>query len=171
MKIKTTRVIYGILSVKNYEGDCCCWCSVTQSYSALCNPMNYSIPGFHVLHYFPKFAQTHVRQVGDAIQPCCSQSFPFPPAFSLSQPQVFFPQWVGSSHQVAKGLELQLQYKSSQWIFGGWFPLGLTGLIPLPTKGLPEVFSNTTAQRHQFFGTQHFLLSCTHIHTWLLEKL
>ena len=51
-----------------------------------------------------------------------------------------------------------------------WFPLGLTGLISLQSKGLPRVFSNTTVQKHQFFGTQLSLWSNSHIHTWLLEK-
>ena len=52
----------------------------------------------------------------------------------------------------------------------GWFLLGLTGLISLKSKGLSKVFSNTTVQKHQFFGTQLSLWSNTHIHTWLLEK-
>ena len=51
-----------------------------------------------------------------------------------------------------------------------WFPLGLTGLISLQSKGLSRVFSNTTAQKHQFFGTQLSLWSNSHIHTWLVEK-
>ena len=52
-----------------------------------------------------------------------------------------------------------------------WFPSGLTGLISLQTKGFSRVFSNTTAQKHQFFDSQPSLLSNSHIHTWLLEKL
>ena len=51
-----------------------------------------------------------------------------------------------------------------------WFPLGLTGWISLLSKGLSRVFSNTTVQKHQFFGTQLSLWSISHIHTWLLEK-
>ena len=51
----------------------------------------------------------------------------------------------------------------------GWFPLGLTGLISLQSKGLSRVF-NTTVQKHQFFGAQLSLWSNSHIHTWLLEK-
>ena len=50
-----------------------------------------------------------------------------------------------------------------------WFPLGLTGWISLQSKGLSRV-SNTTVQKHQFFGTQLSLWSNSHIHTWLLEK-
>ena len=52
----------------------------------------------------------------------------------------------------------------------GWFPVGLTGLISLQSKGLWRVFFNTAVQRHQFFGIQPSLQSNSHIHTWLLEK-
>ena len=50
------------------------------------------------------------------------------------------------------------------------FPLGLTGLISLMSKGVWRVFSNTTVQKHQFFDTQPSLWSNSHICTWLLEK-
>ena len=51
-----------------------------------------------------------------------------------------------------------------------WFPLELTGLISWQSKGLSRVFSNTTVQNHQFFGTQFSSQSNSHIHTWPLEK-
>ena len=51
-----------------------------------------------------------------------------------------------------------------------WIPLGWTGWISLQSQGLSRVFSNTTVQKHQFFGTQLSLQCNTHIHTWLLEK-
>ena len=51
-----------------------------------------------------------------------------------------------------------------------WFPLGLTGLITLPSKGLSRVFLSTTVWKHNFFSTQPSLWSCSHSHTWLLEK-
>ena len=50
-----------------------------------------------------------------------------------------------------------------------WFALGWTGWISLQSKGLSRVFSNTTVQKHQFFGAQLSLYSDSHIHTWLLE--
>ena len=77
---------------------------------------------------------------------------PSPPAFNLSQHQGIF-QWVSSSHQVAKVLELQLQHQSFQWI-QNWSPLGWTGWISLQSKRFSRVFSNTTVQKHQFFGAQ-----------------
>ena len=59
---------------------------------------------------------TYVHRVGDAIQPSHLLSFPSPPAFNLSQNQGVF-WWVSSLYQVAKVLELQLQYQAFQWIF------------------------------------------------------
>ena len=51
-----------------------------------------------------------------------------------------------------------------------WSPLGWTGWISLLSKGLSRVFSNTTVQKHRFFGTQLSSQSNSHIHTWPLEK-
>ena len=136
-------------------------CSVAQSCPSLCNPMGCSMPGFHVLYHLPKLAQTNIYQVGDTIQPShpqsspsCLQSFPESGSF----------QWVNSLHEVAKVLELQLLPMNTQ----DWFPLGWTGLISLQPKGLSRVF-NTTIWKHQLFGTQPFLWSNSHTHTWILE--
>ena len=78
--------------------------------------MDCSMPGFSVHHQLLQLAQTLVHRVGDAIQPSHPLSSPSAPAFNLSQHQGLF-QWVRSSHQVAKGLELQLQHQFFQWIF------------------------------------------------------
>ena len=51
-----------------------------------------------------------------------------------------------------------------------WSPLGWNGWISLQSKGLSRVFSNTTVQKHQFFGTQPSSQSNSHIHTWPQEK-
>ena len=88
--------------------------SVTQSCLILCDPMNRSTPGLPVHHQFREFTQTHVHQVGDAIQSSHPLSSPFPPAPNPSQHQSLF-QWVNSSHEVAKVLEFQLQHQSFQW--------------------------------------------------------
>ena len=63
--------------------------SVAQLYPPLCDPMDCSTPGFPVHHQLPEPAQTHVLQVGDAIQPSHPLSSPSPPAFSLSHSIVF----------------------------------------------------------------------------------
>ena len=89
--------------------------SVTQSCSTLCDPMDCSTPGFPVHHQLPELVQTHVHRVGDEIQ-WYPPSSPSPPALNLSQHQGLF-QWVSSSYQVVKVLELQLQHQSFQWIF------------------------------------------------------
>ena len=120
-------------------------CSVM---SKLFDPRDCSTPGFPVHHQLLELTQTHIHQVGDTIQPSHPLSSPSP-TFNLSQHQGLF-QWVSSSHPVAKGLEFQLQHMNTQ----DWSPLGWTGWISLQSKGLSRVFSNTTVQKHQFFGTQ-----------------
>ena len=45
------------------------YCSVIQLCPTLCNPMDHSTPGFPVRHQLPELAQTHVHQIGDAVQP------------------------------------------------------------------------------------------------------
>ena len=72
-----------------------------------------SMPGFSVLYHLPEFAQTHVHWTNDAIQPSHPLSPPSP-VLNLSQHQSLF-QWISSSCQVAKVLELQ--HQSYQWIF------------------------------------------------------
>ena len=91
--------------------------SVTQSCPVLCKPMHCSTPGFPVQHQLPELAQTHFHRVSDDIQPSHSLSSPSP-AFSLSQHQGLF-QWVSTSNQVARVLELHLQHHSFQLIFRG----------------------------------------------------
>ena len=91
--------------------------SVTQLCPTFCDPMDCSTPGFLFHHQLPELTQTHVHWVGDAIQPFHPLSSPSP-TFSLSQHQGLF-QWVSSSHQVARVLELQLQHQSFQW-FLNW---------------------------------------------------
>ena len=88
--------------------------SVTQLCLTPWDPMNRSTPGLPVHHRFPEFTQTHAHQVSDAIQPSHPLSSPSLPAPNPSQHQGLY-QWVNSSHEVAKGLEFQLQHQSFQW--------------------------------------------------------
>ena len=90
---------------------------------------------------------------------CCPQSFPASGSFLMSQFFASDGQSIGPS-ALASVLPTNTQH---------WFPLGLTSLI-LKTKGLSKIFSNTTVQKHQFFGVQFSLWSNSHIHTWLLAK-
>ena len=78
----------------------------------------------------------------------CPQSFPASESFPLSQ---FFASGGQSTGASASASVLPMNIQD-------WFPLGLTGLVSLQSKGLSRVFSNTTVQKHQFFSTQLFLL-------------
>ena len=119
----------------------------------LCNPMNCSMPGLPVHHQLPEFTQTHVHWVGNAIQPSHPLSSPSPPTFNLSQHQGLF-QGITSFHQVAKVLGVSVSASVLAMNIQDWFPLGWTGWISSMSKGLSRVFSNTTVQKHQFFGAQ-----------------
>ena len=141
--------------------------SVTQLCPTLCDPMDCSTSGFPV-NQLLELAQTHVHQVGDAIQPSQPLLPPSPPAFNLSQHQGLF-QRVSSLHQVAKVLELQLQHQSFQWIFGTdsfriyWFDL-------FAAQGTLKSLLQHHISKTSVLQCPMFLLSSSHIHTWLLEK-
>ena len=139
--------------------------SVAQSCPTLCDPMDWRMPGFLVLHKLPELAQTHVHQVGDAIQP--SHPLLSPSAFNLSQHQGLFKQSFTSGGQ-SIGVSVSTSVLPIK--IQDWFPLGCTGWICLQSKRLSKVFSNSTVQNNQFFSTHLSLWSNSHIHTWLLEK-
>ena len=88
------------------------------------------------------------------------QSFPASGSFKMSQ---FFPSGGQSIEVSASDSVLPVNTQN-------WSPLGWTGWISLQSKGLSRIFSNTTIQKHQFFGAQISLESNSHVHTWLLEK-
>ena len=90
----------------------------------------------------------------------CLQSFPTSGSFLKSQFFISGGQSIGASAS-ASVLPMNIQ---------DWFPLGLTSWISLQSRGLSRVFSNTTVQKHQFFGAQPSLWFNSHIHAWLLEK-
>ena len=119
---------------------------VVQSLSCLtlCDPMDCSTPVFPVLHHLPELAQTHVHWVSDAISSSvvpfssCLQSFPASGTFPMSQYFTSGGQSIGASVS-ASVFSVNIQ---------DWFPLGLTNLISLQSKGFSRVFSNTTVQKH-----------------------
>ena len=88
------------------------------------------------------------------------QSFPASGSFQMSQ---FFTSWGQSIGVSASASVLPMNIQD-------WFLFRLTGMISLLSKGLSRVFSNTTVQKHQFFGAQSSLWSNSHICTWLLKK-
>ena len=141
--------------------------SAAQSCSTLCDPVDCSPWGLLVHHQLPEFTQTHIHRVGDAIQPSssvvpfsfCPQSLPASEFSPRSQLFTWAGQSIGLS-ALASVLPKNTQDWSLEW----------TGWISLQSKGLSRVFSNTTVQKHQFFGVQPSSRSNSHIHTWPQEK-
>ena len=130
--------------------------------------MDCSTPGSPVLHYLPEFAQVYVYLVSDAdlisssATPFsfCLQSFTASGSFPMSRLFTSGGQSIRASAS-ASVLPVNIQ---------GWFPLGLTHLVSLQSKGLSRVFSNTTIRKHQSLGTPSSLWTNSHIHIWPLEK-
>ena len=90
----------------------------------------------------------------------CPQSIPASESFPIGQLFAWGGQSIGVSAS-ASVLPMNTQ---------DWSPLEWTGWISLQSKGLSRVFSNTTVQKHKFFGAQLSSQSNSHIHTWPLEK-
>ena len=118
----------------------------------ICNLIDCSMVGFPVHHQLPELTKTQVPWVCDAIQPSHPLSSLSPPTLNLSQHESFqMSQFFMSGGQSigvsasASVLPMNIQ---------DWFPLGWTGWISLKSMGLSRVLSNTTVQKHQFFGTQ-----------------
>ena len=126
--------------------------SVAQSCLTLCDLMNCRTQGFPVHHQLPEFTQTHVRWVGDAIQPfhplisfsSCPQSFPASRSFQMSQ------LFASGGQSIGVATSKSVLPMTSQ----DWCPLEWTCWISLQCKGLSRVFSNTAIQKHQFFSAQ-----------------
>ena len=141
--------------------------SVAQLCLTLCDPMNRSMPGLPVHHQLPEFTQTHVHQwchpaISSSVVPfsSCPQSLPTSGSFPVSQLFTWGGQNIGVSASVSV-LPMNTQDLS---------PSGWTGWTSLQSKGLSRVFSNTTVQKHQFFGAQVSSQSNSHIHTWPQKK-
>ena len=149
---------------KFWGGGCC---SVAQLCPILCDPMDCSRPGFHVLHYLPEIAQTHVHWVDDAIQP----SHPLLPLLLLpsmfpstreseSALRIRWPKYWSFSFSITSSNE----YSELISLSIDWFDL-------LAVQGtLNRVFFSTIVGKNPFFGTKPSLRFNSHIHTWLLEK-
>ena len=122
----------------------CSCCSVAQSYPTLCDPMDCSTPGFPIFTTSQRLLKLmsieSVMPSNHLILCClfssCLQSFPASGSFPVSGLFASDVQSIGASAS-ASVLSMNIQ---------GWFPLGLTGLISLLSKGLSRVFSNTTVQ-------------------------
>ena len=132
--------------------------SVTQSYLTLCDPVDYSMPGFPVRHQLPEFTQVHVHStISSSVVSFSSLLRSFPASESLQMSQ-FFALGGQRIRVSASALVLPMNIQDR-------FPLGWTGWISLLSKGLSRVFSNTTVQKCQFFSAQLSLQTNSHIHT------
>ena len=118
--------------------------------------MDCSTPGFPVHHQLPVYSNSRPLSQW-CIQPSHPLSSPSPPTFNLYQHQGLF-KWVSSSHQVAKVLRVSVSTSVLPISIQDLFPLGWTGWISSQSKERSRVFSNTTVQKHQFFGAQLFWL-------------
>ena len=126
--------------------------SVTQSCPTLCDPMNSNTPGLPVHHELPEFTQTHLHRVRDASR-----------HLILCRPLLLLPSIPPSIRVFSNESTLHMRWPK-YWSFSfsiipykeipGLTPSEWTGWISLQCKGLSKVFSNTTLQKHQFFGTQ-----------------
>ena len=139
------RIDLAVLLICVLTVSCCC--SVTKLCLTLCDTKNYNTPGFPVLHYLSKFAQTHVHEMPSnhliLCRPLLLLPLVFPSIRVFCNQSLLRIRWPkGASASV---LPVNIQ---------DWFPSGLTGWISLQSKGLPRVFSSTTVRKHQFFSTQ-----------------
>ena len=130
-------------------------------------PHGLQLPGLPVPRHLPKLAPVHVHCIGDVIQPIsssaalfsfCPQSFPASGTFPMS---LLFPSGNQNTGASAPVLPKNIQ---------GWFPLRLTALISLLSKGLSRVFFITAVWRHQLFGALAPLWSNSHNLTWPLGR-
>ena len=151
-------------------------CSVTKSHTALCNPMNMHTNFFCTLsctltctlssrvcsNSFPLSQWWYLAISSSATSSFCLQSFPTSDSSLMSWPFTSGGRSIGASAS-ATVLPMNIQ---------GSFPLVLTDLTSLQSKGLSRVFSSTTIWKHQFFGIQLSLWSSnSHIRIRLLEKI
>jgi len=122
-----------------------CWCLVTKSCPALCDPMNCSTPGFPVLPYLlvcsdscPSSWWCHPT-ISSSVIPFSSYLQSFPASWSFQVNWLFASS--GQSFEASVSISPSVNIQS-------WFPLGLTGLISLQSIGLSRVFSSTTVWKH-----------------------
>ena len=169
---------------KNFKGKTCLkllfpnsslsvqFSSVAQSCPTLCDPMNCSTPGLTVHHQLPESTQTHVHQVGDAIQPSHPLSSPSPPALNLSQHQCFFSNESALCIRWPKYWSFSFSISPSN-NYSGLISFRMDWLDLLAVQGtlkslLQHYSSKASILWHSAFFTVQ--LSHPHIHIWPLEK-
>ena len=140
--------------------------SVAQSCPTLCNPIDYSTPGFPVLHQLLELAQTHVHWVGDAIQQSHPLSSPSPPAFNLSQHQGLF-QWVSGGQSIgisasASVFPINIQDRFILRLVGSCSPRDSQESSPTPhfksinSSALSFLYNPTLTSIHDYWKNHSF---------------
>ena len=155
-----------VLGQRATRGALGCCCSVAKLYLTLCNYWTVACQAslsFAISWSLPKFMSFESVTLSNHLILChpllpCLRSFLASRSFPVSRLFASSGQSIGASERV---LLINIQ---------GWFPLGLTGLIPLLFKGLSRIFSGTTVWKSQFFSAQSSLWSSSHICIWLLEN-
>ena len=145
------------------------WCSVVKLCLTLCDPMDCSTP--RVL--CPPLSTTLCSNSCPLSQWCSPTISPLPPPFSFCLQSFLASGSFPMSQRFASGGQ-NIGASASASVFPmnteDWFPLGLTGVTSLHSKGLSRLISSITIQKYQFFGTKPSLWSNSHTYTWLLEK-
>ena len=168
MTVALPQVVLSICILAYLLKSCC---SATQSCPTLCDPVDCSMPGFPVLRHLLEFAQTHVYWVSDAIQP--------------SHPPWYHPIFCSCllSFAAAGSFKISPLFTSGRWSIGASASAfshsnEYSGLISFRKSDLFDLFavqgtleSSLPPQFERIiFSAQPFLLSSSHIHTWLMEK-
>ena len=141
-------------------------CSVTKSCPTLYDPMDWSKPAFTISLNLFKFMSIVLVVLSNHLILC---------RHLLLLPSIFPSIWVFSNESALrirwpKYWSFSFSISPSN-VYSGLISFRIAGLISQLPKGLPRVFSQTTIQKHQFFGTQPFLWSNCHIYTWLYGPL
>ena len=151
--ILTTHTPTPIRLIWSVSGGSVQFSSVAHSCPTLCYPMNHSTPGLPVHHQLPEYTQTHSIEL---VMPSSD--------LILCRPLLLLPSIFPSIRVFSNESALRITWPK-YWSFSfktsvlpmntqDWSPLGWTGWISLQSKGLSRIFSNTTVQKHQFFGAQ-----------------
>ena len=144
---------------------CCCY-SVAQSCPTL-RPHGLHHARFPCLSPSPRAYSNSCHGVGDAIQPSCPL-LSTSPAFNLSQDQSSLMSWLFASDGQSNGASTSASVFPMN--IQGWFPLGLTGLISMQSRGLSRGLSSTTTRKYKLYGDQPSLWSSSQICAWLWRK-
>ena len=166
--LNKTRHNLPLIVAASLENSALCCCLVAKLWMTLCDPMDCSTrlpcpsPSPRVCSNSCPLSQWCHPTISSSVTPfsSCLQSFPASGSFPVI--------WLFASggYSIGASASASVLPVSIQ----GWFPLGLTGLISLQSKGLLVIFNSTAIWKHQFFGAQPSLWSISHICTWLLEK-